>query len=282
MSLKGIQAVASSSEGLPYEVNDSIYLDSLENCPSVRSIGARISSRLSRHIPVHFSFLQNERPMVSFTFDDVPESALSAGADILEKAGVYGSFYISTALMGRRTRYWTVLGADGVLELHRRKHEICLHGHVHLPVTIRSAVEFDEDLALNRKTLKSIDRSIEPNNFAYPYGQISFSKKLQLAGLVRSSRGIVPGINKGFVDSQHIKSVPLEDSTLSYDEVDRLIEQTAINNAWLVFFSHDVSDTPSPFGVSKRFLDYTVSKALRRGLDVVSMGAALNAAKVRC
>jgi peptidoglycan/xylan/chitin deacetylase (PgdA/CDA1 family) len=219
--------------------------------------------------------------MVTFTFDDVPDSALTIGADILNQANVLGSFYISTALLGRRTEYWTVINAEGVRELHRRRHEIGLHGHAHLPVGLRTAPQFADDIKRNRAMLLSIDPNIITENFAYPYGQVSFTKKIQLAKLVRSSRSVERGINRGFIDTQFIRCVPLEDASLSYAEIDYYLDKTADTNGWLVFLSHDVCDSPSPFGVSKRMLHYVLENSLRRGLDISTMSAALNAAKVR-
>ena len=43
-----------------------------------------------------------DRPVVSFTFDDFPKTALT-GADIVEKDGGKAGFYACTSLMGQRS-----------------------------------------------------------------------------------------------------------------------------------------------------------------------------------
>ena len=43
------------------------------------ALKARVSNRLSRHFCTTPFRLRNQRPMISFTFDDFPESAAAAG-----------------------------------------------------------------------------------------------------------------------------------------------------------------------------------------------------------
>jgi hypothetical protein len=41
-------------------------------------------------------------PIVTFSFDDFPRSALTTGADIIEKCGGRATYYVSMGLMGQR------------------------------------------------------------------------------------------------------------------------------------------------------------------------------------
>jgi peptidoglycan/xylan/chitin deacetylase (PgdA/CDA1 family) len=261
--------------------DSTIYLDSLADWDAHRSLGVRISARLSRHIPTRPVALKNEKPIMTFTFDDVPETALTEGARLLEQAKARGTFYISTALLGRRTAHWTVIDAEGVRELHHGGHEIGLHGHAHLPVGLYRDSEFAADIARNRETLRSIDPSMLAENFAYPYGLANFARKLRLSKLVRSSRGVESGVNSGTIDAQFIRGVALGEASIGYAEIDRYLDQAIDNNGWLVFFTHDVGDAPSPYGVSKRMLHYAVEAAIRRGIDILTLDAALDRAKAR-
>jgi peptidoglycan/xylan/chitin deacetylase (PgdA/CDA1 family) len=261
--------------------DSSIYLDSLKDWHAHRSLGTRISHRLSRHIPIHRGLLRNNKSMATFTFDDVADSALTIGADILEEAAIRGTFFISTALFNYRTEHWTVLNAEGVRELHQRGHEIGLHGHAHLPVGSRSASQFADDIKRNRAMLRSIDPNILAENFAYPYGEVALARKIQLGGLVRSSRGVELGVNRGLIDTQNIRIIPLMDAMLSYAELDFYLDMVVDTNGWLVFFTHDVGDSPSPFGVSKRMLHFALEGSLRRGIEISTVSAALDAANIR-
>ncbi len=263
-------------------VDSSLYWASLDESPTCKTLRARISSVLARKIPLHARPLRNDAPMVSFTFDDAPETAHTIGARLLQEAKARGTFYISTALLGRRTEHWPVIGPDGVRDLHRLGHEIGLHGHAHLPVGERGALQLADDIARNRASLNAIDPTITAENFAYPYGQVSFWRKMQLAGLVRSSRGIARGVNRQFIDAQFIRSVELADQRLGHEDLDRYLDRAVATRGWLVFSSHDVGDRPSPFGVTKGLLSRALEGSLRRGLKIVTVSEALTAAKVRC
>lgn len=66
--------------------------------------------------------LEADIPLVSFTFDDVPDSALGAGAAILEKYGVRGTFYIAGGLAGQVEPDRSLITPEGCSELLARGH----------------------------------------------------------------------------------------------------------------------------------------------------------------
>src|SRR5579863_4942995 len=78
--------------------------------------------------------MRNNAPIVSFTFDDVPDSAYINGAAVLDTRKVRGTFYIASGTCGRRDTYWRVIGADQVRALHERGHEIGCHTFSHVSV----------------------------------------------------------------------------------------------------------------------------------------------------
>ena len=51
----------------------------------VLHLKARVSNRLALHLCATPFRLHNSRPMVSFTFDDTPNSAATVGAPMLER-----------------------------------------------------------------------------------------------------------------------------------------------------------------------------------------------------
>src|SRR5690349_11383669 len=73
-----------------------------------------------------------DRPVVTFTFDDFPKSALN-GADIVEKHGGRAGFYACTSLMGQKSPVMgEMFDAAALKELGARSHEIGAHSHSHL------------------------------------------------------------------------------------------------------------------------------------------------------
>ena len=53
--------------------------------------------------------------MVSFTFDDVPKSAATVGAPMLEEYGARGTFYVAGGLVDRWSGHWTGGSADEIV-----------------------------------------------------------------------------------------------------------------------------------------------------------------------
>src|ERR1700760_4894159 len=91
----------------------------------------RVSHRLAMHVPVERFRLNNATPMVTFTFDDIPKSAATTGARILEDHGARGTFYVSGGLVGTASSNWAVAEARNLVDLHNRGHEIGCHTFSH-------------------------------------------------------------------------------------------------------------------------------------------------------
>ncbi len=92
---------------------------------------ARVSHRLATHLSVEPFRLLNETPIVSFTFDDIPKSAATTGARLLEDHDARGTFYVSGGLVGTASSDWAAADAQDIVELHRHGHEIGCHTFSH-------------------------------------------------------------------------------------------------------------------------------------------------------
>lgn len=64
----------------------------------------RVANRLIWRLASKPRDVITDAPLVSFTFDDVPDTALHNGAAILERHGVRGTFYIAGGLRGASKR----------------------------------------------------------------------------------------------------------------------------------------------------------------------------------
>ena len=62
---------------------------------------ARANNRLSRYFCKSPLRLRNKHPMVSFTFDDFPDSAASVGIPILDQYNARATFYVTGDLVGK-------------------------------------------------------------------------------------------------------------------------------------------------------------------------------------
>jgi peptidoglycan/xylan/chitin deacetylase (PgdA/CDA1 family) len=239
---------------------------------------ARFSHRMAMHLRVEPFRLRNATPMVSFTFDDVPKSAATVGAAILEAHDVHGTFYVIGSQVGTSSALWDMVDGDDVVALHRRGHEIACHTFSHKRACDLDAGTLNAEIEGNQRYLRSLDSSIRIENFAYPFGYGSFVRKRQLKTLFKSCRSIVPGVNSGSVDLQFLRAVPLIDRRIDRDGIERAFDQVQTNNGWLIFYTHDVADEPSPYGCSPSLLNGALEAASRRKIPVLNMAEALRCA----
>src|SRR5579872_3755759 len=214
----------------------------------------RVNNRLARHLCTLPFRMRNPYPMVSFTFDDFPESAATVGASLLEQHHAKATFYVSGNLAGTWCGHWQGISNDGIVALHRQGHEIACHTFSHLRTSDLDAAQLAAEISKNRRYLLALDPSIRIENFAYPYGAGSVWRKTQLAKIFHSSRGIVPGVNAGVADLQFLRSTPLINHDIDRDGIERAFDEAVARNGWLIFYSHDVANKPSPYGCSPDLL----------------------------
>jgi peptidoglycan/xylan/chitin deacetylase (PgdA/CDA1 family) len=239
------------------------------------SLLARVRHKLATHLPVAPFNATSDTPSVSFTFDDVPVSAATQGADLLEEAGARGTYYIAGGLLGLKTDEWQVIGPEAVIDLHARGHEIGCHSHSHTRADRMSPGAIEADIARNHACLRAIEPSLLLKNFAYPYGQTTYAWKKRLNGHFRSSRSVRPRINSGPTDAQFLHAVPLVDREIDEAGIDRAFETAARDKGWLIFYSHDVATSPSAYGCTPRLMRHALKAAERFGVRIETVNAAL-------
>lgn len=243
------------------------------------SLPARFSHRLSRHVPTAPALPRLHGPMVSITFDDVPDTACSTGAALLDAHGAKGTFYVSRTLLGTANEHWRVAGVEALAEIHRRGHEIGCHTHDHSLVPNLDAGDFAADIGRNRDAFAALVPGLTLENFAFPYGYASLAAKRVLSRTYGSGRSIVPGLNTGRIDRYFLRANPLFDRCLDAGLLARLMDAAVARNGWVIFFGHDVAEGASPYGCSPVLLEATLVAAGRRGIPVVSIAQGMARAR---
>jgi peptidoglycan/xylan/chitin deacetylase (PgdA/CDA1 family) len=242
---------------------------------TLQTLTAGISRKAARHHCSKPFRMRNGAPLVSFTFDDVPESARRNGAAILEQRGLRGTFYIASGTCGTQDEHWRVIGPEGVRELHASGHEIGCHTFSHVNVETLGAADMDAECRNNRAKLRQLCGDIEIENFCFPFGRLSLPRKLQLQQRFDTCRGVYEGINAGTVDLGLLRVIELYDRTLIAEKLDSVLHETRERNGWLVFYTHDVDDPPSWIGCSPALFARTLEAALAAGLTCLPISDAL-------
>lgn len=240
-------------------------------------LATRIRRRLARHLPTKPFAMRNDAPLVSFTFDDVPESAYANGAAILDDYGIRGTFYIAAGTCGATDTYWRVIGRDQVRDLYARGHEIGCHTFSHAAVDELSAQATAQECRRNLDAMRELCPSVTMTNFCYPLGCVSLPRKLQLQKHFDTCRGIYEGVNSGVVDLGLLRVIELYDRTLTDDKLRHVLSRARDRNGWVIFYAHDVAQQPTHMGCTPALLRATIEAVRARRMPCLSIREALSA-----
>lgn len=239
-------------------------------------LGGRLTNRIIRATPRDTVHVPEAEAIVSFTFDDVPETALHAGAAILEAHGARGTFYIAGGLAGRVEPDRTLIDAQGCRALAARGHEIGCHTFGHSDLRHLGRRTLAADLARNARYLDAIDPPRGRRNFAFPYNGGSLGKRRQLAARFRTCRAGGEAINRGSTDPAFLRAVEIRQPDAHARGLTRWIDALAAEPGWLIFFTHDIAAAPTPYGCTPETFEALVAHARARGCHVLGVDAALD------
>lgn len=218
---------------------------------------ARTVGRWVRARPANIAW---PRGVVSFTFDDFPKSALSAGGAILEKYGLRGTYYAALGLAGSDGDTGALHDLDDIRAAHARGHELACHTYTHLDCSRAPVRAVLAEIAENAAALSALTASA-PTNFAYPFGALSLAAKQALSSRFASCRGVSPGLNNGAVDLADLRTHRIYDGEFDETGLRRLIDRNSALGGWLIFYTHDVAAAPSRFGCTPAQLEAVVAYA---------------------
>jgi len=210
-------------------------------------LSTRMARKLGRLLPTRPQPVTWPGGVVSFTFDDFPKSALLVGGAILEDHGMRGTYYTAAGIAGTGGDLGPMFDAGDVEAAHRRGHEIACHTFAHLDCGESDTGTLVADIDENATILSDLIGGYRPTSFAFPFGSVSFSAKSVLSRRFESCRGTDRGINAGAADFANLRANPVgtcgDEASIS-----RLIDKARASDGWLIFYTHDVAETPSPFG----------------------------------
>jgi peptidoglycan/xylan/chitin deacetylase (PgdA/CDA1 family) len=243
------------------------------------TISGKASRLLARSIATKTMRKVDPQPLVSFTFDDAAASSCREGAAILEQHGVRGTYYICAGGCGASSPSGPLASANDIEAVSARGHEVGCHTYSHLPVSTLGRRELARDIERNRVALMGICAGVVPRNFAFPYGDVSFSAKRYLGHRFDSCRSIRFGLNVGTIDLGALRSWPLENAAINRARIMKLIDETVRRHGWLIFNSHGVERTPGRFGITPDLFDFAVAAARSGGCRAVTIAEGLSIAR---
>jgi peptidoglycan/xylan/chitin deacetylase (PgdA/CDA1 family) len=211
-------------------------------------------------------------PVISFCFDDFPHTAYSAGGAILKSLGVRGTYYTSFGLVNTTNELGPQFTGDDLESLLSDGHDLGSHTFSHWSARRVSVEDFERNVLQGRDAARRMTGSDELDNFAYPYGHVTLASKKRLTSELSSCRGIYPGINGPKVDLNLLRANSLYGDIDQLARAESLLSENARRSGWLIFYTHDVQRTPSPFGCTPSLLDNAVALSLEKGFQILTVG----------
>jgi len=246
---------------------------------SFRNPWSRLVGYYQRRIGSHASrrpFLINlQRPLISFTFDDFPRSALLAGGAILKRFGLAGTYFASFGLVGKETPSGQIFFPDDLTTLLEQRHELGCHTFAHCDSWTTATKTFENSIIQNHAALDRLFPHCEFKTFSYPISLPRPKTKARIADYFLCCRGGGQTFNSGKTDLNQLSAYFLEKSRDNFQAVKDVIDHNRQACGWLIFATHDISNNPTPFGCTPEFFERLVEYAIGSGAQIVPVVEAL-------
>jgi peptidoglycan/xylan/chitin deacetylase (PgdA/CDA1 family) len=219
--------------------------------------------------------LRDGPPMVSFTFDDFPRSAHLVGGQTLAAHGARGTYYTAPGLMDRTNELGELFCAQDLHDLVAAGHELASHTLGHVSSRTMSADEYGAEVAKGDDALRDLVTGGPSGNFSYPFGEVTLAAKKVAGRHCRSCRSTLAGCHGPMADLNLLRANQLYSNSIPFSRVSALVARYARPGHWLIFYTHDVREAPSPFGCTPRYFEDSVRCAVDAGARIVTVADAL-------
>jgi len=232
----------------------------------VRGRYIRSSARLFFRRPFA---IKSQVPIISFTFDDFPRSALHTGGAILKRHGVTGTYYASLGLMGKQAPTGTMFLPEDLKALLEDGHELGCHTFAHCDAWETKPSVFEDSIIENQQALGKLISGASFKTLAYPINVPRARTKPRAAKHFVCCRGGGQIFNVGTADLNYLRAFFLEKSRNNPEVVKNLIEQNRQARGWLILATHDVCKNPTPWGCAPEFFEDIVRCAINSGARIL-------------
>jgi len=220
-------------------------------------------------------------PLVSFSFDDFPRTALTVGGKILKDAGIRGTYYTAAGLMDCVNALGPQFRRDDLHDLLQEGHELGSHTFSHVSASVTGLADYCREVLRGYRTLTESLGLNASRNFSYPFGEVTFRVKKYVASNTQSCRGIFGGLNGPVVDLNLLYANSLYGGIEQLTPAKALLDENARRKSWLIFYTHDVQPNPSPYGCTPALLEQIVRAAVRSGARIATIAEVTSLMAVR-
>ena len=211
--------------------------------------------------------IENQK-MVSFTFDDVFDSAFTNGGGVLKKYDANGTFYLSMSFMNGLGSTKEIFTEEVLREALNDGHEMAGHSFGHLSAFYVTKEQLLTDELKNKEEFNRLNLGVKLENFAYPYGDQVPMVKEEMGKAYHSSRGITEGVNRGLTDLNNLKAIRLFEEDYSLEYIYKILDDFNKKGGWLIFYTHEIEENHSRWGCSPQYFEKVVERVVELGIPI--------------
>ncbi|MCB0429229.1 MAG: polysaccharide deacetylase family protein [Flavobacteriales bacterium] len=237
-----------------------------------RAVAKRI---VNRKLPLNLS-----EAIVTFTFDDVPDSGMEEGMRILNTFGYKGTYYVALSFYDHNRTDGMQFNPKYLKQVVDGGGELACHTYNHIHFYQSGKAQIREDLDKNRQRMQECIDGLSFTNFSYPYGEQTITAKQVVKNRFKTARGVNSGINHGVIDLINLRAYQLGEQ-MRMQDVYNLIDEAIRLKGWLIFFTHDVENKPSIYGCTPAMLEGAAAYCKEKQVKVLTMDQAANAIGAR-
>lgn len=168
----------------------------------LRSISKKL---INKKIPLNLS-----EPIISFTFDDAPDSAFTTGSGILKKFGYSGTYYVALGLFDKYRSDGSGFNSRHLNEVIKDGGELACHTYDHIRFYDSDGNHIKANLEKNQEKINELIPDYKFTNFSYPYGEQTITARRVVRDKFLTARGVNSGINHGDIDLLDLKAHQLD------------------------------------------------------------------------
>ena len=225
--------------------------------------------------------MTNPGPLISFTFDDFPRSALHTAGAMLERHSLAGTYYTSLALMGQHIPTGEMFLREDLPALLARGHELACHTYAHCHSYDTPPAEFEQSILENQRAMARLEPAVKFVSMSYPISWTRPETKRRCARYFLGCRAGGQTYNAGTADLNYLKAFFLEQSRDNPAAIKQTIDENQRAGGWLIFATHDVCPNPSRFGCTPDLFEEILRHSLASGARILPVSAALAAIGAR-
>jgi peptidoglycan/xylan/chitin deacetylase (PgdA/CDA1 family) len=225
--------------------------------------------------------IRTDVPIISFTFDDFPRSALLEGGAILQRYGLVGTYYASLGMIGRDECCGRIFLREDLETVIKQGHELGCHTFGHLNAGQTPWKIFEKSVVQNSLELDRLCPQRTFRTLSYPIAGPRLWIKHKMAGRFEGCRGGGQTYNSGTADLNYLCAYFLEKARGDIQAVKDLIRRNQSARGWLIFATHNIDSSNGPFGCTPEFFESVVSYCVSSGARIVPVAAALDLLQIR-